>query len=169
MSHNFLSRIRIRSIYIAVKSASFFFLARGFRPAPAIRGDLSPAFRAGELPKDVTGGGSVMRKLITAATVSAFALAMAPAIVEQAQAAPAKSPFCNMAPATTSASWAEFYGCWGGPPRQYQPAQYNPPQYKPAPAQVAYTGPGQTDFCKLSAASNASWAEFYGCWKPHHR
>ncbi len=107
-----------------------------------------------------------MKKLITAATVSAFALAMAPAIVEQAQAAPAKSPYCSMAPASSSASWAEFYGCWGSAPRA-QPAQYNPPQYRPAPAQVAYT---QTDFCKLApATTSASWAEHYGCWEPHHR
>lgn len=108
-----------------------------------------------------------MRKLITTAIVSAFALAVVPAVVEQAQAAPAKSPFCSMAPANTSASWAEFYGCWGSPPRA-QPAQYNAPQYnpqyKPAPAPVAY----QTDFCKLAPAANASWAEYYGCWKPHH-
>jgi hypothetical protein len=107
-----------------------------------------------------------MKKLITAATVSAFALVMAPAIVDHAQAAPAKSPYCSMAPASSSASWAEFYGCWGGAPRT---------QYQPGPAPVAYNpppgnGPGATDFCKLApATASASWAEFYGCWKPHHR
>jgi hypothetical protein len=107
-----------------------------------------------------------MKKLITAATVSAFALAMAPAVVEQAQAAPVKSPYCNMAPATTSASWSEFYGCWGNAPK----VGYQPAPTPPTPTPVADTGPGATDFCKLApATTSASWAEHYGCWKPPHR
>jgi hypothetical protein len=102
-----------------------------------------------------------MKKIIIASTALALALSTVPAFVGQAQAAPAKSPYCNLAPATTSASWAEYYGCWGGHPM----AQYKP--YKPAPTHVVYTGPGQTDFCKLPVAANASWAEYYGCWRPH--
>ena len=103
-----------------------------------------------------------MKKLITAAAVAAFALAMAPAMVGHAWAAAAKSPYCNMAPATGSASWAEFYGCWGGAPKT---------QGQPAPAPVAYNppgnGPGATDFCKMApATTSASWAEHYHCW--HH-
>ncbi len=100
-----------------------------------------------------------MSKLLTAAAALALAVSTVPSLVSQAQAAPpAKSPYCNLAPAGVSASWAEYYGCWGGPPRT---------QYQPTPA--AYTGPGPTDFCKLPpSASSASWNEHYGCWRPHH-
>jgi hypothetical protein len=119
----------------------------------------------------------MMNKMLIAAAALTLAVSTVPALVGQAQAAPAKSPFCSMAPATTSASWAEYYGCWGGPPRAYD--QYNQPvvqmrgrhhhhHHGLAPTPVVYTGPApaSTDFCKLApAATSASWDEFYGCWK----
>lgn len=99
-----------------------------------------------------------MKKLLNTAAALAVAVSTLSYLAGQAQAAPAKNPFCNLPPAATIASWAEAYGCWGAPPRT---------QFQPAPSQTAYTGPGQTDFCKLPAAINASWAEYYGCWRPH--
>jgi hypothetical protein len=95
-----------------------------------------------------------MNKLLIAAAALAAVLPLA----GQAQAAPAKDPMCSLAPATYSASWAEYYGCWGAAPRN---------QYQPAATPAAYTGPSDGDFCKLPAASAPSWAEHYGCWRPH--
>jgi hypothetical protein len=100
-----------------------------------------------------------MKKLLIPAAALALAVSAVPALVVQAQAAPAKSPYCNMAPAANQ-SWAEYYGCWGKPARA-QPAMAaeRPARARPA----AY----QTDYCKLAPAANASWAEYYHCWGPH--
>jgi hypothetical protein len=86
---------------------------------------------------------------------SALTLAIAvSASVGAAQAASAgKDPMCNMQP--NSASWQEYYHCWGG-------AGGGPA--KPTPA-VAHSQPAPTksDFCKMQPQS-ASWQEYYHCW-----
>ena len=59
-----------------------------------------------------------MKKWFMAAAALAVVAATAPAWVIQAQAAPPKSPFCNLPKASNNsyaadASWADRYGCWG--------------------------------------------------------
>lgn len=101
-----------------------------------------------------------MRKLLFTAAVLGLAASVVPAIVDQAQAAPAKSPYCNMASQANSLSWQQYYHCWGnsGP----APAAYYQPPYQAPPA------PTNGDFCKMAAQANSlSWQEFYGCWRPH--
>jgi hypothetical protein len=101
--------------------------------------------------------------LITAAATLAVA-----ALVGQAQAAPAKSAFCNMPKASNNGyaadlSWSEYYGCWGGHARTAQ--QGTAPARAPAPSDVA--------FCNMPKASNngyaadVSWAQYYHCWGAH--
>jgi hypothetical protein len=97
-----------------------------------------------------------MKKLLIAAVVAS---AM-PALFVQAQAAPAKSPYCNM-PGAANQAWAEYYGCWGGAPRGQNTAMAQPATNGSGGA------PANPDMCKLPAAANASWAEHYGCWKAH--
>lgn len=97
-----------------------------------------------------------MNRMLIAAAVLAMSAA---AIATEAQAAPAKSPYCNM-PGAANQSWAEFYGCWGGPPRMRDMAMVEP-------VMARERGPMDVDMCKLPAAANASWAEHYGCWRPH--
>jgi hypothetical protein len=114
-----------------------------------------------------------MKKLIVAAATFGVAVSLVPALIAQAQAAPATSPYCNMPKASNNGyaadlSWAQYYGCWGSAPMAQNSGM----------AQPAVAAPGrptgyQAAYCSMPKASNngyaadLSWAEYYGCWKPH--
>jgi hypothetical protein len=99
-----------------------------------------------------------MRKLPVIAAALALSVSALPAVIVQAQAAPAKSPYCSTPAQANSLSWQQYYGCWGGP-------AVKPAMYRPAPAQAK----GGVDFCKLPAEANSlSWQQYYGCWRAHH-
>jgi hypothetical protein len=101
-----------------------------------------------------------MRKLPIIAAALALTVSAVPALIVQAQAAPAKSPYCKLAPAANQ-SWAEYYGCWSKPAMaRPAAAEARRPEAQPA----AF----KTNYCKLPAAANAAWAEYYHCWGPHH-
>jgi hypothetical protein len=116
-----------------------------------------------------------MKKMLITAAALAVAVSTAPYLAGQAQAAPAKSPYCNMAKASNNGyaadlSWAEYYGCWGGHPARTAQASAPPAQTWAPPAQAAASN---AVFCNMPKASNngyavdVSWAEHYGCWRPH--
>ncbi|HEY2531041.1 MAG TPA: hypothetical protein VGJ20_24430 [Xanthobacteraceae bacterium] len=86
--------------------------------------------------------------LVAAALTLATTVSIAVGAAQAASAA--RNPMCNMQP--SSASWQEYYGCWGGGAA------------KPAPA-VARVQPAssKTEYCHMQPNS-ASWQEYYGCW-----
>lgn len=97
-----------------------------------------------------------MRKFTIAATMLAFALAAAPAVVEQAQAAPSKSPFCNMmASQKNLVGWAQYYKCWATPPARTRLAVHVRKDRNKSP------------FCAMGASQKnmVSWDQYYGCWR----
>jgi hypothetical protein len=106
-----------------------------------------------------------MKKMLIAAA-AVLAMSAAPTLLSQAQAAPAMSPFCKMAPAANQ-SWAEYYGCWGHAARGPGMAMEHPAMAPAAHPMAEHMAADHTDFCKLAAAANTSWDEHYGCWKHH--
>jgi hypothetical protein len=111
------------------------------------------------------------KMLMTAAAVLAVAISAVPYLAGQAQAAPAKSAYCNMPKASNNGyaadlSWSEYYGCWGGHAR-------NTAQQWTAPAQAAQPAASDVAFCNMPKASNngyaadVSWAQYYHCWGGH--
>lgn len=110
----------------------------------------------------------MMKKILITAAAMAVAVSTASYLAGQAQAAPAKSPYCNMPKASNNGyaadlSWAQYYGCWGGHAAKTAPA-------RAIPARAASSN---AVFCHMPKASNngyaadVSWAQYYGCWRPH--
>lgn len=119
-----------------------------------------------------------MKRLLFAASALALAAAMSPAVTSSVQAAPAKSPFCNMAKGQKNlVSWNAFYHCLG-PAQAARPeaahryvrthrgymgrrdSEYGQPAY-------AQYQPEQdsSQFCKLAKGQKnlVSWNAYYGC------
>lgn len=97
-----------------------------------------------------------MRKFTVAATMLAFALSAAPAVIQQAQAAPAKSPFCKgMASQKNLVSWAQYYKCWDTSPARVRLTAHVPAARNKSP------------FCAMGASQKnlVSWDQYYGCWR----
>jgi hypothetical protein len=109
-----------------------------------------------------------MKKMLITAAALAVTLSTASYLAGEAQAAAAKSPYCNMPKASNNGyaadlSWSEYYGCWGAHPARTAQA-WTPP---------AQAAPTDAAFCNMPKASNngyaadVSWAEHYGCWGRH--
>ena len=121
-----------------------------------------------------------MKRLLFAASALALAAAMSPAVTGSAQAAPAKSPFCNMAKGQKNlVSWNAYYHCLG-PVEAARPqaarryvrtrggymARREPEYGYGRPAYAQYQ-PEQdsSQFCKLAKGQKnlVSWNAYYGC------
>jgi hypothetical protein len=97
-----------------------------------------------------------MKKLLIATAISAFTIWSVPALVGQAQAAPAKDPMCALAGSQKDlVGWSQFYGCFGTRPTVQRAALRSK---RGAPS----------DYCKMAAGEKdmVGWSQFYGCW--HH-
>ena len=98
-----------------------------------------------------------MKKLLIAAAISAFTIWSVPALVGQAQAAPAKDPMCALAGSQKDlVGWSQFYGCFGTRPTVQRAAVRSK------------RGAPEGDYCKMAAGEKdmVGWSQFYGCW--HH-
>jgi hypothetical protein len=103
-----------------------------------------------------------MQKLFMAVAALTIAVASALGFAGTSEAAPAKSPYCDLAKNQRNApSWNEHYGCLKTPARQASARA-------PAPARVAAARRGpNSQYCDLAKHQrNApSWNEYYGCLK----
>lgn len=97
-----------------------------------------------------------MKRVFIAAAVAALAISTASSFVDQANAAPAQNPLCQLARQEKNPiAWSEFYGCFGARPRvQHVVAR-------------SRRGAPQSEFCKLAGQEKnpTAWNEFYGCWR----
>jgi nitrous oxide reductase len=98
-----------------------------------------------------------MNRLLLAAAALALAVTTGPAMLGQAQAAPAaKAAECSNAARMNDASWQEHYHCWNN---GQATAPTVPVAAKPAPST-------KSPECSNTARMNdASWQEHYHCWK----
>jgi hypothetical protein len=96
-----------------------------------------------------------MKKLLFAAATLVLAATTGPALLVQAQAAPAtRSAECNVAAQAGSASWQEHYHCWGAQAGTVPVVNLVAPKPSTKAAE-----------CNMAAqAGNASWQEHYHCW-----
>lgn len=96
-----------------------------------------------------------MKKLFLAAAVSALAVSTVPALVGQAQAAAAASPYCKMARQEKNPiGWDEYYHCFGTPRITHVIAR----RHEAAP---------ENALCKMAGQEKnlVSWDEYYHCWR----
>jgi hypothetical protein len=99
-------------------------------------------------------GDDIMKKLLTAAAVLALAISTVPSVIGQAEAAPAKSPYCALAKAQKNpVAWNAFYHCLGTPSR---------------PTHVLLRGralPAKSPFCAMAKAQKnpVAWNAYYHC------
>ena len=79
-----------------------------------------------------------MKKLLFAASAVALAAAMSPAVIGSVQAAPAKSPYCDMAKSQKNlVAWNAYYHCLGEAPRPAHVAvRARPEPAKPRPVDL---------------------------------
>lgn len=95
-----------------------------------------------------------MKKLLFAASAVALSAAMSPAVIGSAQAASAKSPYCDMAKSQKNlVAWNAYYHCLGEAPR---------------PARVAVRArpePAKDPMCKLAPGQKnlVAWNAYYHC------
>ena len=100
-----------------------------------------------------------MRKLLWTAAALTLAMTTGPALLGQAQAAPAgQAPECSIAARAADASWQEHYHCWENG-KAATTAHRVPVAAKPKGGALAPE-------CSIAArAADASWQEHYHCWR----
>lgn len=100
-----------------------------------------------------------MKKLLFAASAVALAATMSPAVTS-VQAAPQKSPYCNMAAGQKNlVSWNAYYHCLGEAPRVSHTASRARPE--PAKDPMCKLAPGQKNL--------VAWNAYYHCLGPAPR
>lgn len=100
-----------------------------------------------------------MKKLLFAASAVVLAVAMSPAVTT-VQAAPQKSPYCNMAKTQKNlVAWNAYYHCLGEAPRPSHVAARSRPE------------PAKDPYCKMAAGQRnlVSWNAYYHCNNPAPR
>ena len=94
-----------------------------------------------------------MRKLAVAGAAQAFCAVTASPLVTQAQAAPAKSPYCNMPFKKWSTNWQEYYHCFGTPEPQLTRTIHRE------------GGPAKNAMCNVGFQKwNMGWQQYYHCY-----
>lgn len=101
-----------------------------------------------------------MKKLLFAASALTFAMAVSPAVTSAVQAAPVKSPYCDMAKSQKNlVAWNAYYHCLGEAPR-------------PSPVVARKRAePPRDPMCKLAPGQKnlVSWNAYYHCIGPAPR
>ena len=102
-----------------------------------------------------------MKKLLLAASALTFAVAMSPAVTSAVQAAPAKSPYCDMAKSQKNlVAWNAYYHCLGPAPRAPRASVQSRRLYAQAqPAQA------KDPYCDMAKTQKnlVSWNAYYHC------
>jgi heme A synthase len=97
----------------------------------------------------------MMKPFVIGAALALFAIA-APALVHQAQAAPARNPFCAMAGGQKNPmGWDEYYGCFGSAPGRAAVVHH-----------VHERHATKDPLCSLANQEKnpMGWDEYYHCW-----
>lgn len=101
-----------------------------------------------------------MKKLLLAASAVALAAVMSPAVTGSVQAAPSKSPYCDMAKSQKNlVAWNAYYHCLGEAPRVSHTAARARPQAPHDP------------YCDMAKTQKnlVSWNAYYHCLGPAPR
>lgn len=101
-----------------------------------------------------------MKKLLFAASALTLAVAMSPAVTSAVQAAPTKSPYCDMAKSQKNlVAWNAYYHCLGEAPRVSRTATRAKPQRPHDP------------YCDMAKSQKnlVAWNAYYHCLGPAPR
>jgi hypothetical protein len=99
-----------------------------------------------------------MKKLMLVTAALALAAIAVPAAIDQAQAAPAKSPFCNMPAQKWNTNWGQYYKCYGMNPARPHVKAVHAIHHK-------RLAPGTSPYCNIPSEKwNINWGQYYHCF-----